>query len=232
MSRVPVSDPLLGFVLDFCNTYDLLEDPPDRLTIPLANRIATRHDLPAFALTPADLEPLRTVRNQLYGVFAADAPADQAEILNTLFATHGAIPRLLLTPAPPPSTTPAAAPPSATATPPGVASTADPSGGASPTAPPVATPGAAPLSLSSCSADSGVRLAATGGAGPVGRLAVLAADALARAMTAGSGDRLRTCVGDPCRCVYVDRTKANRQRYCCELCNDRMASAAYRRRNR
>jgi predicted RNA-binding Zn ribbon-like protein len=61
---------------------------------------------------------------------------------------------------------------------------------------------------------------------------VAAGDALARAIADGSGDRLRTCVGDPCRCVYVDRTKANRQRYCCELCNDRMASAAYRRRNR
>jgi predicted RNA-binding Zn ribbon-like protein len=76
----------------------------------------------------------------------------------------------------------------------------------------------------------GVGMAAVGGEGAVGKLAVLAADVLARVIAEGSADRLRTCVGDPCRCVYVDRTKANRQRYCCELCNDRMASAAYRRR--
>jgi predicted RNA-binding Zn ribbon-like protein len=56
------------------------------------------------------------------------------------------------------------------------------------------------------------------------------ADALAQVLTEGGADRLRTCVADPCRCVYVDRTRAGRQRYCCELCNDRMASAAYRRR--
>jgi len=59
---------------------------------------------------------------------------------------------------------------------------------------------------------------------------VVLADALARALAEGGAERLRTCVGDPCRCVYVDRTRAGRQRYCCELCNDRMASAAYRRR--
>jgi predicted RNA-binding Zn ribbon-like protein len=178
MSRVPVADPLLGFVLDFCNTYDLLEDPPDRLTVPLVDRIAARHGLPAFGLSAADLEPVRTVRNHLYAVFAANSVTEQAEILNTLFAAHAGVPRLL------------------------------------------------------GSAGDEWRLGATGGDGPVARLAVPAADALARAIADGSADRLRTCVGDPCRCVYVDRTKANRQRYCCELCNDRMASAAYRRRNR
>jgi predicted RNA-binding Zn ribbon-like protein len=76
----------------------------------------------------------------------------------------------------------------------------------------------------------GLRLSASGGRGPVGRYAVVLADALAQVLTEGGADRLRTCVADPCRCVYVDRTRAGRQRYCCELCNDRMASAAYRRR--
>ncbi|MGE5829327.1 MAG: CGNR zinc finger domain-containing protein [Micromonosporaceae bacterium] len=75
-----------------------------------------------------------------------------------------------------------------------------------------------------------LRLIASGGADHVSRLAVTLADALARALVDGGAERLRTCVGDPCRCVYVDRTRAGRQRYCCELCNDRMASAAYRRR--
>jgi predicted RNA-binding Zn ribbon-like protein len=176
MSKVPAADPLLGFVLDFCNTYDLLEDPPDRLSIPLVDRIAAHHGLPAFGLRAADLEPVRAVRNHLYAVFAATSVEDQVEVLNELFSTHNAVPRLLI--------------------------------------------------------DAPVRMVATGGEGAVARLAVTAAGALARALADGSADRLRTCVGDPCRCVYVDRTKANRQRYCCELCNDRMASAAYRRRNR
>jgi len=64
----------------------------------------------------------------------------------------------------------------------------------------------------------------------VARFAIACADALARALAEGGAERLRTCLGDPCRCVYVDRTRANRRRYCCDLCNDRMASAAYRRR--
>lgn len=75
-----------------------------------------------------------------------------------------------------------------------------------------------------------LRLVASGGSDPVSRLAVTLGDALARALVDGGAERLRTCAGDPCRCVYVDRTRAGRQRYCCELCNDRMASAAYRRR--
>jgi hypothetical protein len=182
MSKVPAADPVLGFVLDFCNTYDLLEDPPDRLSIPLVGRVAEHHGLPGFGLGAGELEPVRVVRNQLYGVFAADSASEQVEILNRLFSTYGAVPRLV--------------------------------------------PGSGGTSV------DGVRVAATGGEGAVARLAVAAADALARAVAEGSADRLRTCAGDPCRCVYVDRTKANRQRYCCELCNDRMASAAYRRRNR
>jgi len=56
------------------------------------------------------------------------------------------------------------------------------------------------------------------------------ADALAQAMAAGGPGRFGTCLADPCRCVYVDRTRSGRQRYCCELCNDRIAAAAYRSR--
>jgi hypothetical protein len=176
MSKVPATDPALGFVLDLCNTHDLLEDPPDRLSVPLAGRIAARHGLLPFGLSDGDLEPLRVVRNELYGVFAADVVTEQVEILNRLFSAYGAEPRLVGGPAE-------------------------------------------------------IRLAATGGrGGAVASVAVTAADALARVIAAGSGDRVRTCLGDPCRCVYVDRTKANRQRFCCDLCNDRMASAAYRQR--
>jgi hypothetical protein len=80
--------------------------------------------------------------------------------------------------------------------------------------------------------DGRVRLQARGGRDRIGEFAVLLADALAQAMAASSPDRFGTCAGDPCRCVYVDRTRAARQRYCCQLCNDRMAAAAYRRRTR
>jgi predicted RNA-binding Zn ribbon-like protein len=172
MSSVPATDPWLGFVLDFCNTYDLLEDPPDRLSIPLMSRLAARHELPAPGLAGDDLDRARAVRDRLYEVFVAGAVDDQIGVLNELFGSYGATPRLV----------------------------------------------------------AGPRLAATGGSDPVARLAISSADALARAIAAGAGGRLRTCAGDPCRCVYVDRTKANRRRYCCELCNDRMASAAYRSR--
>jgi predicted RNA-binding Zn ribbon-like protein len=172
MSSVPATDPWLGFVLDLCNTYDLLEDPPDRLTIPLVGRLATHHELADPGLTDADLEPVRAVRDRLYRVFAEADTDAQYGVLNEIFTLYGAQPRLI----------------------------------------------------------AGPRLAATGGADPVARLAIAAADTLARAVADGAADRLRTCAGDPCRCVYVDRTKANRRRYCCELCNDRMASAAYRSR--
>jgi predicted RNA-binding Zn ribbon-like protein len=79
--------------------------------------------------------------------------------------------------------------------------------------------------------DGRPRLAvAPAGPDPVRRLGALVADALAQAMAAGGPDRFGTCAGDPCRCVYLDRTRAGRQRYCCQLCNDRLAALAYRAR--
>ncbi len=44
--------------------------------------------------------------------------------------------------------------------------------------------------------------------------------------------RLGVCDSDPCRCVYVDRTRAGTRKYCCSYCNDRRAARAYRRRQR
>lgn len=78
----------------------------------------------------------------------------------------------------------------------------------------------------------GVTMHAVGGRDAPGRFAVLLADALARAMAGGGPDRFGTCAGDPCTCVYLDRTKAGRQRFCCQLCNDRVSAASYRRRVR
>jgi len=44
--------------------------------------------------------------------------------------------------------------------------------------------------------------------------------------------RLGVCGSDPCRCVFLDRTRGNTRRYCCTYCNDRYAARAYRRRKR
>jgi predicted RNA-binding Zn ribbon-like protein len=43
---------------------------------------------------------------------------------------------------------------------------------------------------------------------------------------------LGVCASDPCRCAFVDRTRARTRRYCCAWCNDRAAARAYRRRRR
>ncbi|HEX4470559.1 MAG TPA: CGNR zinc finger domain-containing protein [Nocardioides sp.] len=44
--------------------------------------------------------------------------------------------------------------------------------------------------------------------------------------------RLGICASDPCRCAFVDRTRAGTRRHCCSVCNDRYAARAYRRRRR
>jgi predicted RNA-binding Zn ribbon-like protein len=47
---------------------------------------------------------------------------------------------------------------------------------------------------------------------------------------ASPGIRLGLCDAHPCRCAYVDRSRAGSRRFCCELGADRFAAAAYRRR--
>ena len=49
---------------------------------------------------------------------------------------------------------------------------------------------------------------------------------------ASPGIRLGLCDAHPCRCAYVDRSRAGSRRFCCELCADRFAAAAYRRRRK
>jgi predicted RNA-binding Zn ribbon-like protein len=78
--------------------------------------------------------------------------------------------------------------------------------------------------------EAAVELRATSDAGGVTGVTVLLADALARHVARYGVARLGVCEGAPCACVYVDRTKAVRQRYCSSLCSDRVAAAAYRRR--
>src|ERR1700730_5553610 len=60
------------------------------------------------------------------------------------------------------------------------------------------------------------RLRPVAGPGPLDRVATALGGAWAGAIADGDPARLRLCAGDPCRCVYIDRTRANRQRYCCE----------------
>jgi predicted RNA-binding Zn ribbon-like protein len=44
--------------------------------------------------------------------------------------------------------------------------------------------------------------------------------------------RFGRCAGAPCRCVFVDRSRNRSRRFCCAMCSDRIAQAAYRRRRR
>ena len=42
--------------------------------------------------------------------------------------------------------------------------------------------------------------------------------------------RIGQCAGSPCTCVFVDRTRNRRRRFCSDQCNDRVAQVAHRRR--
>jgi predicted RNA-binding Zn ribbon-like protein len=63
-------------------------------------------------------------------------------------------------------------------------------------------------------------------------LAPYAALGLLDVIRAGGWERFGRCAGSPCRCVYIDRSRNRRRRFCCELCADRVAQADYRRRRR
>ncbi|MCW3815232.1 CGNR zinc finger domain-containing protein [Micromonospora sp. DR5-3] len=80
--------------------------------------------------------------------------------------------------------------------------------------------------------DGGLRLTPLPRPGPIGPFAATVTGALARAAATGGAERFGVCAADPCRAPYLDRTRAGRQRYCCELCNNRAAAAAYRSRTR
>ena len=54
--------------------------------------------------------------------------------------------------------------------------------------------------------------------------------AVARHVAEHGVGRLGICASDPCRCAYVDRTRGGTRLYCCDICNDRAAARAYRRR--
>lgn len=59
----------------------------------------------------------------------------------------------------------------------------------------------------------------------------ICAESLARLIGAGEGRRLGTCEAVGCRRVYLDESKNASRRFCSTACNNRVKSAAYRRRH-
>jgi len=51
-------------------------------------------------------------------------------------------------------------------------------------------------------------------------------------MMVDHADRLKVCAGDPCRNVFVDRSRNRSRRYCSNSCASRSTVAAYRSRQR
>jgi predicted RNA-binding Zn ribbon-like protein len=80
--------------------------------------------------------------------------------------------------------------------------------------------------------DGRARLSVAPGVLGLPALAARLPTALAAHIARHGMTRLGSCAAHPCSCVYVDRTRAGRRRYCCDLCNDRAAAAAYRNRRR
>ncbi len=78
--------------------------------------------------------------------------------------------------------------------------------------------------------DDGPRLAVAPDRQGYPALAARLPAALASHVAAHGLQRLGVCQSDPCRCVFVDRTRAATRRYCCGWCNDRRSARAYRRR--
>jgi predicted RNA-binding Zn ribbon-like protein len=174
----PATDLDLAVLL--VNSFDLLEDPPDRLTDLQWFTEALHDELHgeiARALKPPDLQGLRTLRENLRSVFEAGSPAAAAAILNPMLGDASALPQL------------------------------------------VVIDGSAEVKISP--ADRGLRALAS-------RLPA----ALAVQIAGAGVDRLGTCAAAPCRCAFIDRTRGRTRRYCCSMCNDRMAARVYRERKR
>ena len=70
------------------------------------------------------------------------------------------------------------------------------------------------------------------GRDPADMIGANAAASLLEAIRDDGWDRFGTCDAAPCCCVYVDRSKNRRRRYCSQPCTDRAAHAAFRRRRR
>ncbi len=64
------------------------------------------------------------------------------------------------------------------------------------------------------------------------RIMALATAALVRLTTEFGPERMRRCQSAPCEKLYVDHSKAGRQRYCSKRCANRVNVAAHRARLR
>lgn len=60
----------------------------------------------------------------------------------------------------------------------------------------------------------------------------LAVRGLLDEIAGGRWPRFGRCEAEPCRCVFIDRTRSSVRRYCCRLCADRAAHQAFRSRRR
>jgi predicted RNA-binding Zn ribbon-like protein len=93
----PATDLDLAVLL--VNSFDLLEEPPDRLTdLRWFTEVLRdeRHVEIARALRPADLRALRLLRDDLRSVFEADSAAAAAAILNPMLGRASAVPQLVV----------------------------------------------------------------------------------------------------------------------------------------
>jgi predicted RNA-binding Zn ribbon-like protein len=80
--------------------------------------------------------------------------------------------------------------------------------------------------------DGGYRLGVGSGRTGIDALEARLPAAVAAHLAAHGPSTLGVCASDPCRCAFVDRTRAKTRRYCCGYCNDRAAARAYRRRRK
>jgi predicted RNA-binding Zn ribbon-like protein len=63
-------------------------------------------------------------------------------------------------------------------------------------------------------------------------LAASAVVGLMQLLAEGQWDRIGRCIGSPCCCFFVDRTRNRNRRFCCQLCADRTNQARARARRR
>ncbi|MEM7428237.1 MAG: CGNR zinc finger domain-containing protein [Pseudomonadota bacterium] len=64
------------------------------------------------------------------------------------------------------------------------------------------------------------------------RIMALATAALVRLTTEFGPERMRKCQSPPCEMLFVDQSKAGRQRYCSKRCANRVNVAAHRARQK
>jgi predicted RNA-binding Zn ribbon-like protein len=81
------------------------------------------------------------------------------------------------------------------------------------------------------SADS-IRLQVAPGERGLAAMAARLPAALAEAVAQRGIGRLGTCAALPCRCAFIDYTRARTRKFCCTACNDRAAARLYRQRKR